>query len=62
MDRLPVAIVSVYTYINPIVAVFLGWFFYREQLGWREIIAMLVIFVGVAMVKGFSRKRERAEP
>ncbi|HEV2200016.1 MAG TPA: EamA family transporter [Bryobacteraceae bacterium] len=54
MDRLPVAIVSVYTYINPIVAVVLGWMFYREPLGWREVIAMLVIFVGVAMVKGIS--------
>jgi len=58
MDRLPVAIVSVYTYINPIVAVLLGWLFYREQLGWREIVAMLVIFAGVSMVKGFSRNRE----
>jgi drug/metabolite transporter (DMT)-like permease len=57
MDRLPVAIVSVYTYINPIVAVVLGWLFYREQLGGREIIAMLVIFAGVAMVKGYSRKK-----
>jgi drug/metabolite transporter (DMT)-like permease len=57
MDRLPVAIVSLYTYINPIVAVFLGWLLYREQLGWREIIAMLVIFAGVAMVKGYSRKK-----
>ncbi len=60
MDRLPVAIVSVYTYINPIVAVFLGWLFYQEQFGWREIIAMLVIFAGVAMVKGFSSRREKS--
>jgi drug/metabolite transporter (DMT)-like permease len=57
MDRLPVAIVSVYTYINPVVAVVLGWLFYREQLGWREVIAMLVIFAGIAMVKGFSRSK-----
>ncbi len=55
LDRLPVAVVSIYTYINPIVAVFLGWLLYREQLGWREIVAMLVIFAGVAMVKGRSR-------
>ena len=55
MDRLPVAIVSVYTYINPIVAVALGWMFLREPLGWREVIAMAVIFAGVAMVKGISR-------
>jgi len=57
MDRLPVAIVSIYTYINPVVAVALGWLFYREQLGWREIAAMGVIFAGVALVKGFSRSK-----
>jgi drug/metabolite transporter (DMT)-like permease len=59
MDRLPVAMVSIYTYINPVVAVLLGWLFYREQLGWREIGAMLVIFAGVALVKGFPRREVR---
>jgi drug/metabolite transporter (DMT)-like permease len=57
MDRLPVAIVSIYTYINPVVAVVLGWLFYREQLGWRELVAMVIIFAGVAMVKGFTGRR-----
>jgi drug/metabolite transporter (DMT)-like permease len=60
MDRLPVAIVSIYTYINPVVAVVLGWLFYREQLGAREIVAMLVIFAGVALVKGFGKKKSGA--
>jgi drug/metabolite transporter (DMT)-like permease len=55
MDRLPVALVSSYTYINPIVAVWLGWLFYREAFGWHEAVAMLIIFVGVAMVKRSSR-------
>ena len=36
MDRLPVAIVSVYPYVNAIVAVGLGWLFYREKFGLRE--------------------------
>jgi drug/metabolite transporter (DMT)-like permease len=58
MDRLPVALVSIYTYINPIVAVLLGWLFYREAFGWREAAAMLIIFAGVAMVKRSSRARE----
>ena len=55
MDRLPVALVSIYTYINPVVAVLLGWLFYREAFGWREAVAMLIIFAGVAMVKRSSR-------
>jgi len=54
MDRLPVALVSIYNYINPVVAVCLGWLFYREPFGWREAVAMAVIFAGVAIVKSVS--------
>ena len=51
MDRLPVAIASIYTYVNPIVAVLLGWLAYNEPFGPHEAIAMGIIFVGVALVK-----------
>jgi drug/metabolite transporter (DMT)-like permease len=51
LSRLPLAIVSIYTYINPVVAVFLGWWVYRERFGLREAGAMAVIFAGVAMVR-----------
>jgi drug/metabolite transporter (DMT)-like permease len=54
MDRLPVAIASIYTYVNPMVAVLLGWLVYHEPFGTREAIAMLIIFAGVAMVKRAS--------
>jgi drug/metabolite transporter (DMT)-like permease len=55
MDRLPVAIVSVYPYVNAVVAVTLGWLFYREPFGRREALAMAIIFAGVAIVKRYSR-------
>lgn len=51
MDRLPVAIVSVYSYINAVVAMAAGWLFFREPFGAREIAAMFIIFTGVAVVK-----------
>ena len=51
LDRLPVALTSIHNYVNPVVAVALGWLFYREPFGWREVGAMGIIFVGVAMVK-----------
>lgn len=56
MSRLPIAIVSVYTFVNPIVAVFLGWLFFRESFGLRELAAMLVIFLGIALVKWSESK------
>lgn len=55
LEKLPVALVSIYTYINPVVAVALGWLFYREPFGLRETIAMGIIFVGVSLVKYHSR-------
>jgi len=57
LERLPVAVVSIYNYINPVVAVILGWLFYREPFGWREAAAMLVIFAGVALVKRVQASR-----
>jgi len=56
MDRLPVAIVSIYPYVNAVVAVALGWLFYREPFGLRETAAMAIIFAGVAAVKRYSQK------
>lgn len=56
LDRLPVAIVSVYPYVNAVVAVTLGWLFYREPFGAKEAVAMIVIFASVWAVKRYSKK------
>jgi drug/metabolite transporter (DMT)-like permease len=57
LDKLPVAIVSVYPYVNAVVAVTLGWLFYREPFGIRETLAMMVIFTSVWAVKRYSLKQ-----
>ncbi len=57
MDRLPVAVVSIYPYVNAVVAVALGWLFYREPFGVRESVAMVVIFTGVWLVKRYSKSQ-----
>ena len=41
--------------INPIIAVSLGWLFFREHIGLQELLAMFIIFAGVALVKRYSR-------
>ncbi len=56
MDKLPVAIVSIYPYVNAIVAVGLGWLFYREHFGAREAVSMLIIFAAVWAVKRYSQQ------
>jgi drug/metabolite transporter (DMT)-like permease len=55
LDKLPVALVSTYTYVNPIVACVLGWLLLNEPFGVREVIAMVVIFAGVAIVRRMQK-------
>jgi drug/metabolite transporter (DMT)-like permease len=59
LSHLPVTVLSIYPYVNPVVAVILGWLFYREAFGVREAVAMLIIFAGVALVKRYSPAREQ---
>ncbi len=42
---------SLYAYINPVVAVLLGWLVLNERLTWVSIVAMVVILAGVALVQ-----------
>jgi len=45
----PPALVSTHTYVNPVVAVLMGWAFVDERLGWMQLMAMFVILVGVLL-------------
>lgn len=51
VQKLPLSVVSMYSYINPLIAVVLGWAILGEAVGWRVMTAMLVILGGVALVK-----------
>jgi drug/metabolite transporter (DMT)-like permease len=50
---------SLYAYVNPAVAVILGWLILSERLTWVSIVAMVVILGGVAIVQT-ARNGERA--
>jgi drug/metabolite transporter (DMT)-like permease len=54
MKHLPVSLVSIYTYVNPLVAVFLGSLIYGEKFEPLSIFAIFVIFAGVVIVKRYS--------
>lgn len=47
---------SLYAYINPLVAVILGWLILNEQLTFISILAMCVILGGVALVQSPRRR------
>jgi len=48
--KLPMTIVSMYAYINPLVAVVLGWLVLDEMLNSRIVIAMLITIAGIYIV------------
>jgi drug/metabolite transporter (DMT)-like permease len=54
--------VSTYAYVNPIVAVFLGWLLAHEQLSPRLFVAAAVIIVGVALITAQKGKVQSAAP
>ena len=49
--NLPVSLVSTYAYVNPVIALFLGWFFLDEKITLTIIVAAAIILLGVAVVK-----------
>lgn len=56
LSHMPVSLVSIYPYLNVVVAAVLGWAAYREPFGAKQAASMLMIFLGVAVVKRFSPK------
>ncbi len=57
IKKLPMTIVSLYAYINPIVAVILGWLILSEKLNTEITIAILTTVAGIYVVnKGYQVK------
>jgi drug/metabolite transporter (DMT)-like permease len=48
--------VSTHTYINPIVAVFVGWLFIEEQISPIQLIGLLIILLGVLLTNASQYK------
>jgi drug/metabolite transporter (DMT)-like permease len=48
--------VATYAYVNPVIAVMLGWLFANEPLGARTIVAAAVILGGVALITSAQSK------
>jgi drug/metabolite transporter (DMT)-like permease len=51
LSKLPVTTVSMYAYINPVIAVILGWLILGERLDWSVATATTVVLLGVALVR-----------
>lgn len=55
----PTSLVSTYAYVNPVVAVALGWTIENEPIGIRTVVAGAMILVAVALIVGAPAARAR---
>jgi drug/metabolite transporter (DMT)-like permease len=61
LKELPVGIVMTYAYVNPLVAVLLGWWWLQEPLTWITALSFTGIMLGVYLVnRGYKREKEQA--
>jgi drug/metabolite transporter (DMT)-like permease len=59
LKHLPTTQVAIYGYINPIVALFLGWLLLQEKLGWRIFLGALITLAGIYVVqRSYHRSRQ----
>ncbi len=65
LEHVPTPKVATYTYVNPIVAIFLGWLLLKEQVDAFMLVGTVIIIGSVALVNTSKLKRlggpERAE-
>ena len=61
LSKLPVGVATIYAYVNPLVAVFVGYLVLREPLNIYTFLSFLTIIIGVFMVNKGYRKLHRQE-
>jgi len=61
LDKLPSSFVATYAYLNPVVAVLLGWLILDERFDWLLVIATVVILLGVVLVTTDRPRRLKAK-
>ncbi len=59
LTHLPLSFVSTYAYVNPVIALLLGWLVLGEEMNWLIVIAAIVIFVGVTIVRSGTVKQQK---
>ena len=58
LANLRTTVTALYAYVNPVVAVFLGWLILSEPLTAKSIMAMVVILAGVALVQSAGWRKK----
>ena len=60
LSVLPASRVGTYAYVNPVIAVFLGWLFLDETITVQQVFALLIILTGVILVNSAKEEAPKA--
>jgi drug/metabolite transporter (DMT)-like permease len=62
LHNAPVSLTSTYAYVNPVVAVILGWLLADESLDARILLASAIIIGSVILINSARQVKVRAQP
>ncbi len=62
LSNAPISFVATYAYVNPVVAVFLGWLILDEQVTWAVVVGGGIVVSAVALVIRAERPRRTPPP
>lgn len=62
LEKLPIGLASIYAYINPFIALFLGYFFLDERLTWITGLALLAAMGGIYFIKSGQQATVKVRP
>lgn len=62
LGHVPASLVGTYAYVNPLVAILVGWLLGGEELTGWILAGMVVILAGVALVRAGGRKQGQPDP
>lgn len=61
IEHLPLSLVATYAYINPIIALFLGWLVLDETMNLTIIAAAVIIILGIIIVKKGTKQQNSVQ-
>lgn len=62
MTRYPASGVASFSFLSPVISVYLGWWLLDEPVGWNTLAALVMVAVGIVLINRRSRAARAAAP
>ncbi|MCS7003722.1 MAG: EamA family transporter [Cytophagales bacterium] len=62
LQRLEPVLVTLHAYINPIIAMIVGWYFLNERINWQVFLGSALILLSIYLIEKGYRKKTDSQP